>query len=322
MKKGTKIALIVAGILLVVGLVICAAVLATTDWDSLSWNTEAYEIKTEIIDQPFSDIRILAAEADIHLMLATDGVCRVEHPESEHTGYDIIVQNGLLAIEYRNTRKWYQFLSFDFSSFNREVRVYLPQSQYDAAMLHTASGDIAVDYGVDYKTAKCTTASGDIAWHAKVTDNCSLTSTSGDILLHDTKVSGDVNLITTSGKCTATAIQCGSFSAKCTSGDMVLANITAGNLTAICTSGEITLANSLGQTMVLENTSGDIEFTNCDGNDITLTTVSGDIEGTLFSGKIFECDTVSGDIEVPPISSASGVCKVKTVSGDVEIDIA
>lgn len=322
MKKGTKISLIVASILLVAGLVLSFTILAVVDPKALEWNTEEFAMKTEIIDIPFSDIRILTAAADIRLMPATDGICRVEHPESKYTGYDIVTKDGLLSIEYRNTRKWYQFISFDFSAFNQEVRVYLPQSQYDAVMLHTASGDIAVDVGVEYKTAKCSTASGDIAWHAKVTESCDLQTASGDILLHDMNSDGSIHLRTNSGKCTATNLKCDSFVVKTTSGDAVLANITADRFTAEAVSGEMLLSACTGQQMILDTTSGDIELTNCDGEDITLTTVSGDIEGTLSSPKLFESHTTSGDISLPRSEAVSSRCSVKTVSGDVEIDIA
>jgi len=321
MKNGTKISLIVASILLIAGLVLSFTILAVVDPKALEWNTEEFEVKTEIIDVPFSDIRILTTDADIRLMPATDGVCRVEHPESKYTGYDIVTKDGLLAIEYRDTRKWYQF-KIDFYVPNREVLVYLPQSQYDAVMLHTASGDIAVDLGAEYRTAKLSTASGDVAWHAKVTQSCDITTASGDILLHDVNSDGSIRLRSTSGKCTVTNLKCEDFDAKTTSGDMVLANITAQKLTGVSTSGELLLSGCLGLEMLLENTSGDIELSNCDGNDITMTTVSGDIEGTLVSAKIFESHTTSGDISLPRSEAVNSRCSVKTVSGDVEIDIA
>ena len=82
------------------------------------------------------------------------------------------------------------------------------------------------------------------------------------------------------------------------------------------------LSGCLGLNMVLECTSGDIEFTNCDGNDIAITTISGDIEGSFASGKIFESHTVSGDVKLPHDDPSGGRCKVKTTSGDAEIDIA
>ena len=321
MKKRTKITLLVASILLVTGLMICAAALASEDHSVFQWNTEEFEVNTQTITEAFSNIRIHTAEADIRLMPATDGVCRVEHPESKYTGYDIIVQDGLLAIEYRNTRKWYQF-KIDFYVPNREVRVYLPQSQYDALMLHTASGDIAVDLGVAYQTAKFSTASGDIACHAKVAESCDIQTASGTILLHDTGTVGSVHIGSASGDCTVTNLESGSFYMKSTSGDAVLTNIAAEDFTAHTVSGEMRLSNCLGQKMSLECTSGDIQFVNCDGKDITITTVSGDVEGSFASPKLFESHTTSGDISLPRSEATDSRCTVKTTSGDVEIDIA
>lgn len=321
MKKGTKNALIVAAILLVVGLMICSAILVSVDHSAFQLNPEDFEVKSQTITDSVSSIRIHTADANIRLMPAENGEFRVEYPEGKYSHYEISSDNGLLAIQYHNTRKWYQFAIFDFSSWNSEVRVYLPQSQYDALMLHTASGDIAVDLGPKYRSAKLSTASGDIAFHAAITESCDIQTASGTILLHDTGSVGSVHIGTTSGDCTVTNLESDSFYLKSTSGDTVLANITAGNFTATTVSGEMRLSACQGQKLILECTSGDISFTDCDGEEITMSTVSGDIEGSLRSGKIFEGHTTSGDISLPRSEAVSSRCSVKTVSGDIEITV-
>ncbi len=320
MKKGTKVALIVAACLLVAGLIICGATMATNNWENLSWNEEI-EMKSVTVDQAFTSIRIHTAEADIRLMQAKDGVCRVEYPVGKYSDYNISTENGVLAVQYQDSRKWYEFISFGFSFKEREVKVYLPQAEYDALMLSTASGDVAVDLGVEYTSAKVTSVSGDIAFHANVKGDCDLQSTSGDVLLHNVQSTGKVKVQSTSGKCTATNITCQHFFAKSASGDLVLGSIMANEFVADTLSGEMTLAGCVGQTLSLESTSGDIEFTRCDGKDITLTTVSGDIEGSFKSAKLFESHTLSGDISLPRSEAVDSRCSVKTTSGDVEIDI-
>ena len=207
MKNGTKIALIVAAVLLAAGLMVCACVLAIAGPDAFIREEEESIVKTQNISEDFSSIRVLAADADIRLLLAEDGVCRVEYPESKYSSYEVGVEDGLLAVQYRDSRKWYQPIFTVFYLQPKVVRVYLPQGQYDAAMLHTASGDIAVDLGVEYKTAKCSTASGDIAWHAKVTESCDLNTASGDILLHDAQATGSVHVNTASGDCSITTLR-------------------------------------------------------------------------------------------------------------------
>ncbi len=321
MKKGTKIALIVAACLLVAGLIICIATMATNNWENLSWNEEI-EMKSVTVDHVFTNIRIHTAEADIRLMPAEDGVCRVEYPVGKYSDYNISTENGVLAVQYQDSRKWYEFISFGFSFKERAVKVYLPQVEYDALMLSTASGDIAVDLGVAYTSAKVTTASGDIAFHANVKADCDLQSTSGDVLLHNIRSVGNVKVQSTSGKCTATDITCQRFFAKSASGDLVLGNIVAEEFTADTLSGEIRLADCEGEKLTLECTSGDIKFSRCDGKDITLTTVSGDIEGSFKSAKLFESHTVSGDISLPRSEAVDSRCTIKTTSGDVEIDIS
>ena len=320
MKKGTKISLIVAGILLVLGLILCAIVIGTGDLENLKAD-DGMEMKSTTIQQEFRTIRVHTAEADIRLMRAEDGVCRVEYPVDKYSNYIISTENGVLMVQYETNRKWYDWISFGLAFKKREVRVYLPSEQYDALLLTSASGDIAVDLGVEYVSAKVTSVSGDIAFHANVKADCDLQSTSGDVLLHNVRSTGNVEVQSTSGKCTATDITCQNFLAKSASGDLVLGSIMANEFVADTLSGEMTLAGCVGQTLSMESTSGDIEFTRCEGEKINITTVSGDVEGSFKSGKTFECHTTSGDITTPPSVADAGKCTIKTTSGDVEIDI-
>lgn len=105
------------------------------------------------------------------------------------------------------------------------------------------------------------------------------------------------------------------------SGDLELHNVTAEAIEAKTVSGDIECFHVIArEKMEMESTSGEIELTRSDAAAMNLETVSGDIEGTLLSGKEFDIETVSGEVMVPP-SGTGGSCRIKTVSGDVEMEI-
>lgn len=109
---------------------------------------------------------------------------------------------------------------------------------------------------------------------------------------------------------------------KSVSGDIYISNTNVNTFYCNTTSGDVELSNVIAlNDFEVKTTSGDIEFEHCDGATVSLKAVSGDIEGSLLSPKNFIANTTSGDIDVPPSSTNSGECQIKTTSGDIEIEI-
>lgn len=106
------------------------------------------------------------------------------------------------------------------------------------------------------------------------------------------------------------------------SGDICISNINVDTFNCKSTSGDIELLNVVAlNAFEIKTTSGDIDFAACDSKNISLISTSGDVEGSLLSGKNFIVDTTSGDIDVPPSSADGGECRIKTTSGDIEIEL-
>lgn len=170
----------------------------------------------------------------------------------------------------------------DFSWGERELTVYLPRAEYGKCHLESLSGDIEIPGEFTFAEASVSSTSGDISFDAAVKGTCSLESFSGDLDLH---------------------------------------NVTAEAIEAQTISGDIECFHVIArEKMEMESTSGEIELTRSDAAAMKLETVSGDVEGTLLSGKEFDIETVSGEVMVPP-SGTGGSCRIKTVSGDIEMEI-
>ena len=106
------------------------------------------------------------------------------------------------------------------------------------------------------------------------------------------------------------------------SGDICISDINVDTFNCKSTSGDIELLNVVAlNDFAVKTTSGDIDFAACDCKNISLKSTSGDVEGSLLSGKNFIVDTTSGDIDVPRSSADGGECRIRTTSGDIEIEL-
>lgn len=99
-------------------------------------------------------------------------------------------------------------------------------------------------------------------------------------------------------------------------------NAAVNNSIKISTStGDITLKDVIaGDGITIDTSTGDVEFDGSDANWLSISTSTGEVSGTLLSDKIFEADTSTGDVELPK-TTTGGSCKIKTNTGDIEINI-
>lgn len=130
-----------------------------------------------------------------------------------------------------------------------------------------------------------------------------LKTISGDIEVSDEMSFEDAILISTSGKVLFNGKVKNELTARSTSGDIAIAAVNVENKAEI------------------ETVSGDIEFDAFDAGTIEMKTSSGDVEGEIMTPKNFITDTSSGDVTVPLSDSLAGDCVIKTVSGDIRIEL-
>lgn len=111
------------------------------------------------------------------------------------------------------------------------------------------------------------------------------------------------------------------ISVKTNTGDVEIEGFTCENLQIEVNTGDVALrrVTAKGEWRIKTNT-GDLEFEECDAGTAWLETVTGDVEGTFLTGKQFETSTVTGDVEVPE-STTGGACRIKTNTGDVQVEI-
>ena len=104
MKRATKLWLLTAAALIVLGMLGAVCVMAVNHWDFAQLGRR-YESETNEIGEAFESISIRTDTEDLLLMPAADGKCRAEFYDEGTKAHTAAVKDGTLTIETADTRK-------------------------------------------------------------------------------------------------------------------------------------------------------------------------------------------------------------------------
>ena len=108
MRKATKVWLITATSLVLIGGILFVGVMTTLKWDFSKLSTVRYETNTHEIVEPFGDISLMTGTADIMFALSDDGKCRVVCYEEEKILLSLslwIPSPGMIILGYASVRR-------------------------------------------------------------------------------------------------------------------------------------------------------------------------------------------------------------------------
>lgn len=315
MRTKTKIWLIIASILILIGSAVFTIAFACADWNFYNLDTNKFQTNTYELTEDFDSININSDTADISFVLSAER--KVVCYEKDYEKHTVNTQNGILNINVANNKKLTDYIRLNIKP--PKITLYLTKADYSSLSISEKTGDINiskdfnfenvtislstgnVEFKSNCKTLKISSSTGDINVKDISCDNIELTASTGEIYLKNIVAAKDI-LIETS------------------TGDIDITNTACNNLTAKASTGDITLNNVIAQkNFNLKTSTGEIEFELCDASEIYISTTTGDVEGELLTPKTFLTDTTTGDIDVP--STSGGKCQITTTTGDIEINI-
>lgn len=319
MKRTTKIWLLVAAGLVLLGAILFVGVMAEKHWDFAAlWKTE-YQTDTESIGEDFRSITVRTAQADVALLPSEDGTCSVAFYEREPTEHKVSVENGTLVIEMLDQRSWYERFSLDFGS--PSVTVYLPEGDYEALTVVSDTADVQIPAAFSFAAIDVQTYTGDVVCQASAAEKIGVHTDAGDIRLQNLSA-GALELSVTTGRVELSALDCaGDIRLHVSTGKAVLLDVTCQNFTTDGSTGDLELADLLASgTIRIERSTGDVGFTRCDAAELTVRTDTGHVIGSLRSEKVFIAQSDTGRIDVPKTTSG-GKCEITTDTGSIQIRI-
>jgi len=263
MLKATKIILVTSLTLVIAGVATMGVAFAASGFDKDIFHFKRdYEKKNYDLDDEFTSIKIDTVDNDIKFVKSEDDGTHVECWDCDELEYTVKVENGVLNIDQKDNRAWYDFvrINFDFSSDDHDLVIALPEEAYDLIDIDTTSADIDIPDFLTIGTLEIDVTSGDVESRATVTESISLDTTSGDIDISNADCA-TINLEATSGDIKLSDSMCDSFEIDTTSGDVDIINCTIDGIAEIdVTSGDITITNSTAGSFDTDVTSGDVSF--------------------------------------------------------------
>lgn len=321
MSKRAKGWLIAAGALVMAGCIIFCGVMIALKWDFSKLGTVKWVTTTHVIDEAFDDISMLVDTADVTILPAKDGVCKVVFREKANEPHTVAVADGALTIrENADKKPWYRYLQISLGHSN--IMVYLPEETYRALTLEGDTGDVALPNALSFETVDIAVSTGDVTLTANVTGALHVKASTGDITVRD-MTAGSMALTVSTGHIRAQSATCaGEMSVAVSTGNVQLTDATCGELNSTGSTGDLTMTNVIAaETVSIRRSTGDVTLNGCDAAELAIKTSTGDVTGRLLSDKIFFATTSTGDVDVPA-GTVGGRCEVTTSTGNINLTVA
>ncbi len=314
-----KAALIIASILLIAGIIIGVAALASAKFDYHMFETASSEMKDYPVEGDFHSIEIHGNTEIIRFAQSDDGTAHVLCRETKKNVHPVKVENGTLKITSEETTGWRNLIEISFEK--KLITVYLPKDTYEMLTIETHTGDAEVPDWLTFGSAVIHGSTADVRFDAAVDNRLSIETSTGDIFLNGASAE-TIDCTATTGDIRMTNVACrGDVQANVTTGEVILEGLTCRNLVTDGSTGELSLIDVLASGMIsIERGTGEVAFRNSDAAEILVKTSTGDVTGTLLTDKIFDVHSSTGDIRVPD-SVSGGRCSITTTTGDILIRI-
>lgn len=327
MKHATKIGLIAAAALVLLGGIVFAGVMAANHWDFAALGTpiaNGTETRTVDVGEGFENISVRSDTADISFLPSEDGSCKVVFCMPSDVQTAAAVRGGTLTVEVSEEKvkigKWYEHISL-FTVGSSGITVYLPQAEYAALVIEEHTGDIILPEAFTFESIDIKASTGDIDCRASASGQVRIRTGTGRIRAEGVSV-GALDCTVTSGTAELRSVACaGDLGIAVSTGKAFLTDVSCRNLVSGGSTGNLTLENVTAAELIsIERSTGDVNLTQCDAKELSIRTDTGDVTGSLRSEKVFLTQTDTGRVSVPG-TTTGGVCRITTDTGDIKISI-
>ena len=319
MSKSTKIWLVIAASLVLIGCIICWSVLAMLKWDFTKLSTSKYETNNHEINESYKNIVIVTNTADIAFVACKDSSTTVVCYEQNNAIHSVSVQGGILNVELVDTRKWYDRIGINIGT--PKITIYIPQGEYGDLSISSNTGNVEIPKDFQFSSINVSVSTGDVMCYASAAGAVNIAASTGDIGVKNISAAS-LALSVSTGKVTASGVTCeGKVTVSASTGKAYLTDVTCKNLVSTGDTGHICLTNVIAaQNLSVKRSTGDVRLEGCDAADIAIQTDTGDVTGTILTDKVFVVSTDTGRKEVPN-STSGGRCEITTNTGDIKIEI-
>lgn len=320
MKKATKIWLIMAASLVLVGGIAWGGAMTVLKWDLKRLSTVEYETNAYEITENFSSISMETDTADIKFVLSDDGTCTVECYEERKAKHSVTVEEDTLVVRTVNEKSWYDYIGINLRS--PRITVYLPRLDFTALDIHESTGSIDLPHVFNFGDIDICLSTGDVRMLASASGAIKIKTNTGNIRVEHASA-GALDLSASTGGITVSNISCSSdVNIRVSTGKTKLHDIDCINLTSSGNTGDVSLNHVIAkEKLSIRRTTGDVRLDRSDAAEIIIETDTGDVVGSLLTDKVFITHTDTGSVDTPK-TVTGGKCEITTDTGDIKIAVA
>ena len=321
MSKASKIWLIVAAALVLVGILAFVGVMALRHWNFNALSSTKFETTTFEITDAFESINIRSDTAAISLEPSTDGACKVVFYVQDDRKTSAAVQSGTLTVEETQTGNWYDHITL-FSAETPKITVYLPQEEYASLIIDEDTGAVVIPKDFSFDSIDISADTGAVECLASAAERLQIETDTGNIHVENISA-GELWLSVSTGLVEARAIDCaGRVDVTVSTGRARLTDVRCQSLSSKGSTGALIMENVIAEEgITVKRSTGDVTLERCDAGELNIQTATGAVTGTLLTEKIFFAESDTGHVEVPKTTSG-GTCTITTDTGDIRIEIA
>ncbi len=323
MKMRTKVWLITAASLVLIGGILFAGIMSTLRWDFMKLSTAKYITNTYEISEAFDGVSMNTDTADILFTVSNDNKCKVECYEEENAKHFVTVKEGKLAVTLVEKRSIYDYIrSIGLNFGSPKITVYLPKAKYTSLLIRENAGDIEMPKDFAFKNVDISLTTGNVNFFASAFDSMKIKTSTGDIRVENASA-GALDLSVSTGEIFVSDVVCeNNVNINLSTGKTNLTDIQCKNVISSGNTGDISLKNVIAtEKFSIERSTGDVRFDGSDAAEIFVKTDTGDVKGRLLTEKVFITETSTGRIAVPK-TTAGGKCDITTSTGNVKIDVS
>ncbi len=319
MKRSTRIWLLTAGALILVGCIVFAGVMTSMKWNFGKLSTVQLETRSYESGEAFRDVSATTDAADVVFVKSGDGVCRVECRELPDAPHTVRVEDGVLVIKAQEDRDWTAYLGVGFET--PRITVYLPDAEYGALTVHSGAGNVTVPDGFSFASADVTLGAGNAEFAADAAGAVRLKSGARNVSASNVEV-GALDASVSAGRVTLTGVRCREdITVDVTTGESRVSGAACQSIRSTGGTGSLLLVDVIAEErMEIERSTGDVDLDGCDAGEISIKTSTGDVTASLLTQKVFLVESATGSVDVPR-TTRGGTCEVTSGTGDIEITI-
>ena len=256
--KRTAIAILIAVLVVAIGGGLCFAGLSAVHFDFKKLDRTEYLTRTYDFSDPIREIDLTCGTADVELIAAEDGRCRLVCFENERERYAVSNDDGRLTIRRETDERGWSLFSFAFKS--PKITISLPAGTYELLQAELSTGELVLS-GVQTKRLSAHGSTGNIRLSDMAPETVDVSVSTGRIELTNVVCSGDLRAKSTTGDIRLTDVDGANLYLSASTGDIRGTIRTEKVFSAHASTGKVVVpATTAGGRCEAETSTGDIRL--------------------------------------------------------------